>query len=535
MKRTSFLILILLLLAASGPGSVRAQDAVFPLPAPLYILTSEYQLLHVNPQTGEQTMVSPEEQRVADFDIAPDGEWYAYRTWENNAVIVSEIGTGSGYVVEFSDSPPREGSPARTIAWSPDVSALAYVVQDGVRIAELGAGDYGVPLFSMVQGPWVEMYWADNETLIASDEGGNSWRVSGTYGQWTVEAVSGVAMREQPPIPAYLTAEGVVLGAGTVIPRTAGTLAFEWGPPPLPVVAGLVMHTDLYFQAADANGVAQVWQLPRSGGPPRPLTTGNVSITSYAIAPDQSQVAYIVEEELIVADLDGARQRLVATLQPGRFPSSVAWSPDGTRLAFHDARGMWTVPADGFRPQHMLVASHPPSENQADAANVKVYFDPRWSPDGTRLLVRIGFWEGSILGVIDAASGAVTELPRVVGSAGDWTGDGRVIAWSSSWGMPRRGCSCSTRLRRTLSRCSCSKAARRSWTWHGVRRGLAGAGRFDGGDGASVCARARRGDSRRAVSAGGGEYGGRFCICAAAQRTGTGRRDSSGRAGQHGV
>jgi Tol biopolymer transport system component len=199
------------------------------------------------------------------------------------------------------------------------------------------------------------------------------------------------------------------------------------------------MHTDLYFQATDAKGVAQVWQLPRSGEPPRPLTTGSVSITSYAIAPDQSKVAYIVEDELIVADLDGARQRLVATLQPGRFPSSVDWSPDGTRLAFHDARGVWTVPADGFRPQHMLVSSHPPSENQADAANVKVYFDPRWSPDGTRLLVRIGFWEGSILGVIDAASGGVTELLRVVGSPGDWTADGRVIAWASSWGYASPG------------------------------------------------------------------------------------------------
>ncbi len=103
MKRPLIFVLMLLILLVSGQAL--AQDSVFPLPAPLYILTSEHQILRVDPQTGEQTIVSPEGQRVLDFDIAPDGEWYAYRT-EDGAVIISDMKTGSGYVVEFLDRVP---------------------------------------------------------------------------------------------------------------------------------------------------------------------------------------------------------------------------------------------------------------------------------------------------------------------------------------------------------------------------------------------------------------------------------------------
>jgi hypothetical protein len=439
MKRYSLPILACLVIGASMlTGLVQAQESVFPLPAPLYILTSEHQLLSVNRQTGEQALISPEGQRVADFDIAPDGWWYVYRTWENNAVIVSEMQTGMGYVLEFGDTPPSGSGPARTVAWSPDVAAIAYIVPDGVRVAELGADDYGSPLFSTIQGPWVELYWADAVTIIASDVTGQTTRISGTYDQWTVEQVTGVDVREQPPIPSYLTADGLVVDNQTVIPRTAGTLAFEWGVLPPPVVAGLVMHTDLYFLADDEKGTAQVWQLPRTGEPPHPLTAESVDVIAYALSPDRSEIAYVVADRLIVTDLNGADRRLVATLQPDGLSARVAWNPDGTQLAFHDGRGVWTVSADGSRPQRALIANQR-SENPADAVNVQLYFDPRWSPDGTRLLVGIAYWESAGLGVVDVTTGNLTPLPGLTGSRGRWTGDERIVVWASQWGFEAPG------------------------------------------------------------------------------------------------
>src|SRR5690606_41269016 len=89
-RLTLFLLAALLALAPAAPG--RAQDAsVYPLPADLYILTSENRLLRIDAETGEQTVVSPEGQPVAAFDISPDGGWYAYRTLDNQAVIVASL------------------------------------------------------------------------------------------------------------------------------------------------------------------------------------------------------------------------------------------------------------------------------------------------------------------------------------------------------------------------------------------------------------------------------------------------------------
>jgi hypothetical protein len=430
-------LIFLVLTTCWAPAIATAQDAAFPLPAPLYLLTSQHQVLHVDPQTGEQTVITPEGQRVLDFDIAPDGQWIVYRTTDS-MVIVSEMATGSGYVLEFDAPGPSTSGPAQTLAWSPDVTAIAYVVADGVRIAELGAGDYGAPLLSTIQGPWIEFYWVDATTIIASDLAGKTTRISGTRDQWTVEAVSGVDVRAQPSIPSYLTAEGVWLDNQTVIPRTAGALAYDWGPPPLPVVDGLVMPDNLYYLAADAQGIAQVWQLPQTGDALRPLTAESVDVTAYAISPDQREIAYITADKLIITDLDGADRRSVATLQTGDLPPSLDWNRTGTQLAFNDGRGVWTVPADGSQPQRVLATNQPP-DNQTGPVDVQLYIDPRWSPGDTRVLVGIAHWEGGGLGVIDVATGNITLLPNLSGSQGRWTADGRVLLWESYWGYVAPG------------------------------------------------------------------------------------------------
>jgi hypothetical protein len=43
-------------------------------------------------------------------------------------------------------------------------------------------------------------------------------------------------------------------------------------------------------------------------------------------------------------------------------------------------------------------------------------------------------YEGSLLSVVDVATGGVTELRSASGSGSLWTGDWHVLAWSWSWG-----------------------------------------------------------------------------------------------------
>lgn len=429
-------------LATMPVALARAQEGAFPLPAPLYILTSQHELIYVDPANGGQTVISSPGQPIADFDIAPDGEWVVYRTPANNLVVVTQLTGNSGYVLEFSDAPPPDSSPAQTIAWSPDAARIAYTVPGGVRIAELGAGDYGAPLFSTVQGPWIELYWADSLTLIASDASGNATRISGTQDAWALAAAPDVAARPQPPVPSYLAAGGVVRDGNVLVPGTAGALAFDWGPLPPPVVAApdgiIALPADLTFLAADAAGVTQVWRLARAGGPPQALTASATPVAGYGLAPSGDRIAYASGGALVVARLDGAEQRTLAALEGDIRPPHPAWSPDGTRLTYHDERGLWVAPADGSSPPRLIAQNVLFAEN-VSPGDVRVYFDPQWSPDGTRLLVGVGFWEGATIAVLDAGTGAELFMANVVTSDSAWTDDGRVLAWVSSWGYQTPG------------------------------------------------------------------------------------------------
>lgn len=438
MKRAWHLIPLLVFALALAARPVLAQT-VYPLPAPLYILTTDYQVLRVDPETGAQTVISPQGQPVIDFDISPDGGWMVYRTTSNNAVVVSQIEQNSGYVLEFDVGMPSTSSAAQTIAWAPDASAIACIVPGGIRIAEIGAEEYGAPLFSLIQGDWIELYWLGPDTLIASDASAQTTRISGDLGSWEIAPAPDQPARPQPTVPSYLTDQGVMLENNLPVPGTAGALSFRWGPPLAPVLADLsVLPRDLYFLAPDANGVYQLWRQPENGDTRYAVTAEPAPVTDYAIAPSGQQVAYVAGNAIFTTGVDGWNRREITRPFSGEYPNiAVDWSPDGTRLAFSDEVGVWTIPADASQPP-LQVAAHVSWQENATPGDVRRFMFPQWSPDSTRLLVTIGYYEGSGPGVVDLSTGQITEL-SMSGSQHTWADASHVIAWASGWGYQQPG------------------------------------------------------------------------------------------------
>ena len=435
MKRL-MITLALCIVCATLARAAFAQDAPFPLPAPLYILTSEGVVLAVDPETGGQTQISSDQQSVSDFAISPDGAWYAYRTGANNALIVSRIDGTGGFVLEFDAPPAPATGQGRTIAWSYDAARLAYIVPDGVRIAQLGREELGDGAFRTIfGGPWVDVAWEFRSAaaLIVRDEAGQATRiVQSEDGRWQVETLREVLARAQEAVPARLGPEGVVLEGGQVVSGTAGALAYDWGPIPPPRVEGALLPDALYYLTADETGVAQVWRLPPDGSPARAVTAEPAPVIAYDVN-GAGQIAVATADSLIVAGQD--RRELAALMTEGGG-ASLAWSPDGRQIAYHDRRGLWIVPVDGSQPPRLLLQN---VLDQGDIARIRTYFDPRWSADGARLLVGIGFYEGAGLAVAEVAGGALTPLSSPAGARGMWTGDGRVLAWSWSFGYETPG------------------------------------------------------------------------------------------------
>lgn len=132
-----------------------------------------------------------------------------------------------------------------------------------------------------------------------------------------------------------------------------------------------------------------------------------------AFSPDGSRVAYRIDDQLAVADVDGTDLRLLA--QVTARDSQPAWSPDGDSLVFTGRPGpigtatnLYLVGADGTAPRRLtLRGGH----------------SPAWSSRGTIAYVR----RGSIYR-LSPRTGRQSRLTR--GESPDFSPSGRTIVYS---------------------------------------------------------------------------------------------------------
>ncbi len=152
-------------------------------------------------------------------------------------------------------------------------------------------------------------------------------------------------------------------------------------------------------------------------------------------SPDGDSIAFSVDDsdgtrDIWVATVDGAPARIVDCADPCAFTDDPAWSPDGTRIAFHrgvgDGRGVGTATLE-------TVASDGSDRSVVATTKRTQYpFAPRWSPDGTQIVVELttfaspGIDEERLtarqLAIIQTATGALKPLttPEVKAGSPDW-------------------------------------------------------------------------------------------------------------------
>jgi dipeptidyl aminopeptidase/acylaminoacyl peptidase len=210
-----------------------------------------------------------------------------------------------------------------------------------------------------------------------------------------------------------------------------------------PLPAADLLPFSLYFLSnmGDWN-TYQVWRLEKDGVTQTQVTAEAVSVDDFDVSPLDGRVAYIVNNQLFIVNPDGSGRTLLVDggeVNDGdldylstRRISTVRWSPDGARLAFgrnginyYDAAtGTTTLtlpndlePLEGIYPYPQAL-----------------YSPHTWSPDGSRLLVEIGFYEGSTLGVMDAATGAVARFEGHIACCYPyWAPDSRSVLVGSHW------------------------------------------------------------------------------------------------------
>ena len=156
-----------------------------------------------------------------------------------------------------------------------------------------------------------------------------------------------------------------------------------------------------------------------------------------AWSPDGARLAFVGLEPRPGDEDDAVQLFLVAAGGGGRTQlthvaggdmTGLAWSPDGTRIAFAH-----TEPAT--LETRLAVINADGSGMQVLAGSVNEHFaTPSWSPDGTRLTFVRGESERSLLSVVNADGTGLRTLRRIAldsneGGLPRWSPDGRRIAY----------------------------------------------------------------------------------------------------------
>jgi dipeptidyl aminopeptidase/acylaminoacyl peptidase len=194
---------------------------------------------------------------------------------------------------------------------------------------------------------------------------------------------------------------------------------------------------------AEAAGTRQLFTLSLrgTGTPPTQVTASESTIHDPQWSPDGRRLAFVRDDEVWVVEADGSRLvRVVAKPGGGRDPR---WSPDGKRLAFLSRRRgwaqVWLIDAPVPRRGRPARDPKPPEATALTPTGLDVE-SIAWSPDGARLAVmaqqRPDDLETAQISLVDVATGK-TEIvagDRSFDTGARWLPDGSLLYLSDADG-----------------------------------------------------------------------------------------------------
>jgi WD40 repeat protein len=330
---------------------------------------------------GEQAQVLPAHTNaVLGVAVSPDGKWLASRgetdtrLWDLNGRTVVAAWTSK----LKSNTWVRSCGPS----FSYDSRYLAFPSEKGLELCDVSthqtrqllSGDFERPLFSPVTN------------LIAFDSGGREGRIH----VWDYVANKETGVTGPDSAIWGWSPEGSRLLGG----HSWGTYSKLdwWGASTFKLIeidnaaqfifAAAISPNGRVTAAADWQG--EIWLLESHGG--KVLGTvdcGDTWSSALAFSPDGKSLATSSSDQAILVWDTGSRQRVGQLRGHKAKVTSLAYAPDGQLLISGDADGkvlLWDVGGQTRRPQMI---------NRL--ATMGVYNDPKFSPDGKLLAVRIDY------------------------------------------------------------------------------------------------------------------------------------------------
>ncbi|MBC7876747.1 MAG: hypothetical protein H7Y59_06195 [Anaerolineales bacterium] len=213
--------------------------------------------------------------------------------------------------------------------------------------------------------------------------------------------------------------------------------------------SSLLPHS-LYFLNNDAAALAQVYRLDKDGKTVTQLTFEPANVDDYDVSPIDGSVVYVTNNQLFTVNADGSNRSMIVDGgvrdENNPFITNVnnpVWSPNGETIAFgYKGLNFYSIVSGQYN--NVL-------ENKINALDggfsipEELYWPERYSPDGSKLLITLGYYEGASAAIYYPNGNALIRLNGGEGSLiccdnTKWSADGSVIhAASASTGMFNAG------------------------------------------------------------------------------------------------
>ena len=202
---------------------------------------------------------------------------------------------------------------------------------------------------------------------------------------------------------------------------------------PTETPATLLPHS-LYFLNNDNAGFAQVFRLEKDGKTVQQITFEPTAVGSYDVSQVDGSVAYVSNNQLLLINADGSGRRMLVDGGPQdevnpfvnaiRFP---VFSPDGKTIAY-GLKGLNFYAVASGATNRVLDDDIDDLGNGAIFQR-EMFWPNKYSSDGTKLLITLGYYEGASSAVYYPAANSLVRLNGGEGAliccdAAEWSTDG---------------------------------------------------------------------------------------------------------------
>ena len=189
---------------------------------------------------------------------------------------------------------------------------------------------------------------------------------------------------------------------------------------PAATAARSVLPRPLYYLSKDKGSLLQVFRMAQDGKTVQQITFEPANVDQFDVSPVDGSVAYSSNNQLILVDSNGAGRRILVDGGPvdmnARFLNglgSPVWSVDGKTIAYsHQGLNFYSLDDGGIS----KVLENKIDNTPGFPMPLELYAPVQYSPDGTKLLIRIGFYEGGAFGIYRLADNTVIRFSRPDGN-----------------------------------------------------------------------------------------------------------------------